>query len=56
MLRLLGNCSDRNNYEYKEDDVRQIFQVLEKELKNSKNRFLGIDSKEEIFRLKQGVN
>jgi len=52
MLRLLGNCSDRNNYEYTEDDVKQIFAILEKELKNSRNRFMGIDTKEEVFKLK----
>jgi len=52
MLRLLGNCSEKNNYEYNEEDVKQIFSALDKELKNTKNRFLGIDSREEIFKLK----
>lgn len=53
MLRLLGNCSSKNNYEYTEEDVRQIFGAIEKEVKNTKNRFLGIESKEERFTLKK---
>jgi hypothetical protein len=52
MLRLLGNCADKNNYEYSEDDVKQIFSTLEKELKKTKNKFMGIDFKEEIFKIK----
>lgn len=52
MMRLLGNCSSKANYEYTEEDVKQIFSALEKELKNTKNRFLGIDAKEERFTLK----
>lgn len=52
MMRLLGNCSSKANYEYTDDDVKQIFTALEKEMKNTKNKFLGIDSKEERFVLK----
>ncbi|MBQ7736424.1 MAG: hypothetical protein IJT62_01150 [Oscillospiraceae bacterium] len=52
MMRLLGNCSSKSNYEYSDDDVRQIFTALEKELKNTKNRFMGIEAKEERFTLK----
>lgn len=52
MMRLLGNCSSKSNYEYTDDDVKQIFAALEKELKNTKNRFLGIEAKEERFTLK----
>lgn len=52
MMRLLGNCSSRGNYEYTEEDIKQIFSALEKELRNTKNRFLGIDVKEERFTLK----
>lgn len=52
MLRLLGNCSSKSNYDYTDEDVKQIFAALEKELKNTKNRFLGIEAKEERFTLK----
>jgi len=33
MIKLLGNCSNKGNYEYSEDDVRKIFVILEKELR-----------------------
>lgn len=52
MMRLLGNCSSKANYDYTDDDIKQIFSALEKELKNTKNRFLGLDAKEERFTLK----
>ncbi len=52
MIRLLGNCSSKANYEYSEEDVKEIFGALEKELRNTKNKFLGIEAKEEKFKLK----
>lgn len=52
MMRLLGNCSSKANYEYTDEDIKKIFNALEKELKNTKNRFLGIDTKEEKFTLR----
>lgn len=52
MMRLLGNCSSKANYEYTDEDVRKIFGALEKELKNTKNKFLGIEAKEERFTLR----
>ena len=51
MLRLLGNCSVKSNYDYTEEDVKKIFGAIEKEVKNTKNRFLGIDSNAERFTL-----
>lgn len=51
MMRLLGNCSSKSNYEYTDEDIKKIFGALEKELKNTKNRFLGIDSSNEKFTL-----
>lgn len=53
MLRLLANCSNKSNYEYDDDDVKQIFAAIEKEVKTTKNAFLGIETKEERFALKQ---
>ena len=51
MMRLLGNCSSKANYEYTDEDVKKIFAALEKELKNTKNKFSGIDSSNEKFTL-----
>ena len=51
MMRLLGNCSSKANYDYTDEDVKKIFTTLEKELKNTKNRYLGVEAKEERFTL-----
>lgn len=51
MMRLLGNCSSKSNYDYTDEDIKKIFTALERELKNTKNRFLGVEAKEERFTL-----
>lgn len=38
-IRLIGNLSDKRNYEYSENDVKQIVGALEKELKLTRARF-----------------
>ncbi len=38
-IRLLGNCANKSNYEYTEDDVRKIFSAIEKELRNTKMKY-----------------
>ncbi len=38
-LRLIGNLANRNNYEYTENEVRQIIFALEKEVKKLKGAF-----------------
>jgi len=52
MMRLLGNCASPGNYDYTDEDIRKIFAALEKELKNTKNKFFGVDNKEERFTLR----
>ena len=32
MLRLLGNCSFKGNYEYSDEQVEKVFQKLQREL------------------------
>lgn len=51
-IRLLGNCSNKTNYEYNEEDVRLIFSTIDKEIKYVKNMFLGIENKDERFTLR----
>lgn len=51
MIRLLGNCSSKSNYEYTEEDIRKIFGAIEKELRNTKNKFLGVEAAAEKFTL-----
>lgn len=38
-LQLLGNCSNKAFYEYSKDEVDQIFQAIEIELKDAKRKF-----------------
>lgn len=38
-LKVLGNCSNRQIYEYNEDDVDKIFSTIEKRAKEIKARF-----------------
>lgn len=51
-MRLLGNCSNKQNYEYTDEDIKKIFGTLEKELRQTKSKFFGMDGKEERFSLK----
>ena len=48
-LRILGNCANRNLYDYTEEDVRKIFRTIEVEVKRTKAKFT--DTKKERFGL-----
>ena len=47
MLKLLGNCSSKSNYDYSDEDVKKIFGAIERELKNTKAKFSGTDTQKE---------
>ena len=47
-LRLLGNCSNKNNYSYSEEEVKKILSVIEAELRVVKSRFNAKTSKEKF--------
>ena len=47
-LRLLGNCSNKNNYYYRQEEVKKIFSVIEDELKQIKFKFSFQHSKEKF--------
>ncbi|MFA4891140.1 MAG: hypothetical protein WC604_02190 [Candidatus Gracilibacteria bacterium] len=38
-VRILGNCSNRQLYEYQAEDVEKMFKVIEQELKLTKAKF-----------------
>jgi hypothetical protein len=38
-LRLIGNLSNRSNYEYSSEHVKQMFLAMEREMKAAKDRF-----------------
>lgn len=52
MIRLLGNCSNQRAYEYSSEEVRMIFNYIEKELKLAKAKFDEVQQKEDKFKLR----
>ena len=51
MMRLLGNCANKANYDYTDADVQKIFTTLEKELKLVKMKFASMEEEEDKFKL-----
>jgi hypothetical protein len=51
-IKLIGNLSNKSNYDYEDQDVRKIYSTLKKALEEMKARF---DSKgsndDEVFKL-----
>lgn len=48
-IQLIGNLSNRNNYEYTDEEIRHIFTLIEGELRITKSRFLKNTRKEINF-------
>lgn len=40
-LELLGNCSNRNNYDYEVEDVRKMFSAIKQTLNRTQLKFEG---------------
>ncbi len=49
-LELLGNCANKGNYDYTDQDVRKIFDTIQRKLDETKQRYTK-QSKNEKFRL-----
>ncbi|MBE3650199.1 hypothetical protein [Paenibacillus polymyxa] len=47
-VRLIGNLSNRRNYDYTEAHVKQIIEALESELKNMKSKFRSEETYEDV--------
>lgn len=45
MLELLGNCANKNNYEYTDAQVKKIFSSIEEELEKTKMQFKNKDER-----------
>lgn len=56
-IRLIGNLSDRSNYEFDDQDVAKIFGALRGELATCRKRFTsaGKPGKSQAFRLEKPV-
>ena len=53
-IRLLGNLSNRSNYEYSDTDVAQIVKALESEVRGLKAKFADASAgRETSFKLKK---
>lgn len=51
-LKLLGNCSNKSNYDYTDEEVKKIFSAIEQELKRTKMRFYEAKTKKKEFSLR----
>jgi hypothetical protein len=38
-LRILGNCANRQAYEYTEEDIKKIFSTIEEQIKIIRSKF-----------------
>lgn len=52
MIKLLGNCSNKNNYTYTDDDVKQIFSAIDQELRITKSKFQEAQIAKKEFKLR----
>lgn len=51
-LRILGNCSNRQRYEYTEEDIVKIFLTIEEATEDLKTQFLAkLNNKKKPFSL-----
>ncbi len=51
-LRLIGNLSNKSNYDYSEEDVEKIINTLRNEVDKTKKRFESVTSKKkDLFKL-----
>jgi hypothetical protein len=55
-LRILSNCSNKNNYEYTEQEALQMFRAIELEVKNVKAMFLPTSRKRSVFSFDEQEN
>jgi len=51
-LKLLGNCSNKSNYEYTENEVKLIFKAIDEQLKITKSKFMNKDSSFSLRKVK----
>ena len=51
MIRLLGNCSNKSNYEFDEKDISKIYDTIKNELNDSQAKFKISCKKNNNFKL-----
>ena len=50
-IRLIGNLSNKNNYDYEQADVNKIISTLEQEIKSIKKKFETVTLSNKKFKL-----
>ncbi|MCR4307995.1 MAG: hypothetical protein NUV80_05525 [Candidatus Berkelbacteria bacterium] len=55
MISIIGNLSNKNNYQYEKKDVEKIFNALQAELERNRKRFEAalVNKKNSGFKLEQ---
>ena len=54
LIQLLGNLKNKSFYDYTDDQIMQIFEIIENELQTQKKLFLEKENKTTKFKLKWG--
>jgi transcription elongation GreA/GreB family factor len=55
-IRLIGNLSNKTNYRYTDEDVKEIVSALQKELRDLKRRFTSSANPDQpTFSLRRGL-
>ena len=52
-LDSLGKCSNKKNYGYTDNDIKKIFNEIDKKSKEIKAMFNGKTNKEKVFKLER---
>ncbi len=50
-IRLIGNVSNKNNYDYDKSDVNKIISTLEQEVRSVKKKFETVQQNNKKFKL-----
>ena len=50
-MRLIGNLSNKRNYDYTDDQIKKIFSALDDQLKDLKNKFKSENKSNTKFKL-----
>lgn len=50
-VKILGNCSNKNLYEYTDEEINKIFKAIQRSLDETRNKFLSHSIKKSKFKL-----
>ncbi len=50
-LKLLGNCSNKNNYDYTDSEISKVFSAIDEQIRIAKLRFKSKRNNSDVFKL-----